>query len=396
MPTPDPRTPRSLVPLLVAGLAPLAWALALAVPAAAQPPAASEEDRSDAVMSFEDYEPRTGLVVPAHPVERARHPFVDVHSHQNGGMGAEQAAQLVADMDALNMAVMVNLSGGTGERLATSIAGLDRRHPGRFLTFANVDFDAFGGIDDPDFGRLAAQRLAEDVAAGAAGLKIFKNLGLTLTDAAGRRIATDDPRLDPIWEKAGELGIPVLIHTGEPHQFFEPWDRFNERWLELKERPGRERPPDRFPPWEQVMGEQWSMFRRHPGTTFIAAHLAWLGGDLGRLGRLLDELPNVVTEIGAVLAELGRQPRFARAWFIRYQDRVLFGKDSWAPEEYPVYFRTLETADEYFDYYRKRHASWKLYGLDLPDPVLRKLYYGNALRLFPAIDPERFPPLAGE
>ena len=138
------------------------------------------------------------------------------------------------------------------------------------------------------------------------------------------------------------------------------------------------------------MGEQWNVFRAHPGTTFIAAHLAWLGGDLGRLGDLFDELPNMYAEIGAVLAELGRQPRYARQWFIEYQDRVLFGKDAWNPDEYHVYFRTLETADEYFDYYRKRHAFWKLYGLDLPDDVLRKLYSDNALRIIPGIDRSQF------
>lgn len=141
------------------------------------------------------------------------------------------------------------------------------------------------------------------------------------------------------------------------------------------------------------MQEQWNLFRKHPDTTFIAAHLAWLGGDLGRLGRLLDEIPNMVTEIGAVVAELGRQPRQARWFFEKYQDRVLFGKDSWRPEEYPVIFRTLETADEYFPYYRKRHAFWRLYGLDLPDTVLRKLYYGNALRILPGLDSSDFPPV---
>ena len=139
------------------------------------------------------------------------------------------------------------------------------------------------------------------------------------------------------------------------------------------------------------MAEQWNIIRRHPKTRFISAHLSWLGGDLARLGRLLDSMPNMNVEIGAVLAELGRQPRFAREWLIKYQDRVLFGKDAWAPSEYPYYFRTLETADEYFDYYRKRHALWKLYGLDLPDEVLKKLYYKNALKLIPGIDRRLFP-----
>jgi len=342
------------------------------------------------VMYFEAYEPRSTLVVPEHPVPRAKYPIIDVHSHQRGNMPRKQLDQLVADMDSLNLQVLVNLSGSTGERLLTNIRNMEGTYPDRFVTFANIDFS---DIDDPEFGAKAAARLQRDFENGARGLKIFKNLGLTLKDGAGARVPTDDPRLDPIWEKAGELGIPVLIHTGEPAPFFEPQDEHNERWLELKERPNRARPPSEYPPWETVMEEQWNLFRKHPRTRFIAAHLAWLGGDLGRLGRLLDELPNMYTEIGAVLAELGRQPRFARQFLERYQDRVMFGKDSWRPTEYPYFFRTLETADEYFPYYRKRHAFWRLYGLDLPEVVLKKLYYGNALKLIPGIDPAPFPPV---
>jgi predicted TIM-barrel fold metal-dependent hydrolase len=338
-------------------------------------------------MRFEDYDPRSTLVVPAQPTPRARYPFIDVHSHQWNPTPAF-AEQLVAAMDRLNMGVMVNLSGRSGERFVSGLAALTAKHPSRFVAFANVDFER---IDEPDFGVRAAEQLERDVKSGARGLKIFKNLGMDLKDGSGQRVPTDDPRLDPIWRKAGELGIPVLIHTGDPAPFWEPMDRHNERWLELKEVPGRIRPPDQYPPWETILAEQWSVFRRHPGTTFIAAHLAWLGGDLGRLGRLFDSLPNMNAEIGAVLAELGRQPRFAREWLIRYQDRVLFGKDAWAEDEYPYYFRTLETADDYFDYYRRRHAFWKLYGLDLPDEVLKKLYYRNALRIIPGIDRRLFP-----
>ncbi len=187
------------------------------------------------------------------------------------------------------------------------------------------------------------------------------------------------------------VNIPVFIHSGEPASFFDPQDKYNERWLELKQFPNRARPPERYPSWEQVMSEQRHLFAKHPKTTFISAHLAWLGGDLGRLGAMLDTLPNVYTEIGAVLAEIARQPRFARDWFIKYQNRVLFGKDIWEPSEYHYYFRVLETADEYFDYYRKRHAFWKMYGLNLPDDVLKKLYYKNALRVIPGIDPAGFP-----
>jgi predicted TIM-barrel fold metal-dependent hydrolase len=339
-------------------------------------------------MTVEEYEPRSTLVVPSHPVPRAKYPFIDVHSHQSTTMSAAEAAQLVKDMDSINMRVMVNLSGRSGDALVTGIRNMAGRYPKRFVAFANLDFS---GIEEPGYGERTAAQLAKDVANGAQGLKIFKNLGLTVTDAKGNRVPVDDPRLDPVWRKCAELGIPVLIHSGEPRSFFEPADRFNERWLELKQFPDRARPPDRYPSWEQVMGEQHRLFARHPRTKFIDAHLGWLGGDLAQLGRLMDSLPNIYTEIGAVLAELGRQPRTARAWLIRYQDRVMFGKDSWARDEYPVYFRVLETDDEYFDYYRKRHAFWKLYGLDLPDTVLRKIYYGNALRVIPGIDRSAFP-----
>jgi predicted TIM-barrel fold metal-dependent hydrolase len=339
-------------------------------------------------MSIEEYDPKSTLVVPEHPLMRAKYPFIDVHSHQNSLMPEDSLDRLVKDMDGLNMRVMVNLSGGSGDRLQRGLANMKGRYKDRFVIFANLDF---AGIDDPDWGKRAAAQLEQDVKNGAQGLKIYKNLGLTLADSQGRRIPVDDPRFDPVWEACGRLGIPVLIHTGEPWSFFQPHDRFNERWLELKEIPSRARPADRFPTWEQIMGEQHKMFAKHPKTIFINAHLGWLGGNLAELGRLMDKLPNMYTEIGAVLAELGRQPRFAREWFIRYQDRVMFGKDSWNATEYHTYFRVLETADEYFDYYRKRHAFWKMYGLELPDEVLKKLYYKNALRVIPGINPAGFP-----
>ena len=360
-------------------------------PPATQPPAGGAEPAPPAVpaISFEEYEPKSTLVVPEHPVTRARFPFIDVHNHQRARtMTAEDVDKLVAEMDKLNMGLMVNLSGGSGDNFSQGLTRLRERHPKRFVQFANVDFEK---IDAPDFGAKAAQQLEADVRAGAQGLKIFKNLGMFTKDASGRRVPTDDPRLDPIWAKAGELGIPVLIHTGEPVAFWFPHDRFNERWLELKEFPNRRRDSPEFASFEQTMTEQHNLFRKHPKTVFINAHLGWLGHDLARLSKLMDELPNMNTEIGAVLHELGRQPRAAREFLIKYQDRVLFGKDSWAPVEYHTYFRTLETADEYFPYYRKRHAFWRLYGLDLPEEVLRKIYYRNALRIIPGIDRSQFP-----
>ncbi len=353
-------------------------------------PVADQKPGDDAVMSFEDYEPKSTLVVPEHPKTRAKYPFIDVHNHQDADeMTPAQVDKLVADMDGLNMAVMNNLSGGWGDTLAKGVRNLKGPYPKRFTEFANVDFKR---IDEPDFGINAARQLERDVKVGGAqGLKIFKNLGMFVVDKNGQRVHTDDPRIDPVWDKCAELGIPVLIHTGEPSPFWLPWDRHNERWLELKQYPSRRRTDPRFASFEVTMEEQHNLFRKHPKTIFIAAHLDWLGNDLGRLGKLLDEMPNVYTEIGAVLHEIGRQPRAARDFFIKYQDRVLFGKDIWEPSEYHVYFRVLETQDEYFDYYRKRHAFWKMYGLDLPDEVLKKLYYKNALRIIPGIDKSAFP-----
>jgi predicted TIM-barrel fold metal-dependent hydrolase len=341
-------------------------------------------------IAFDDYDPRSTLRVPEHRPTRAKYPFISVHEHPRIDMPAEQVDALVRRMDALNMQLAVNLSGRQGDVLANGVRRYNTRHPGRFVVFANVDFR---GIDAPDWGERAAAQLERDVKEGGAkGLKIFKNLGMELKDSKGERVHVDDSRIDPVWRKAGELGIPVLIHTGEPPAFFQPVDRTNERLLELTQFPDRARAPDRYPTFEQLMTEQHNMFRKHPRTKFINAHLGWLGADLGRLGALMDSLPNMYTELGAVLYELGRQPRFARQFFVKYQDRILMGKDiTEDPSEYHVYFRVLETGDEYFDYYRKRHAFWKMYGLELPDEVLKKVYYKNALRLIRGIDASAFP-----
>ena len=343
--------------------------------------------QTDTTMTFEEYEPKSTLVVPEHIVKSAKYPFIDVHNHQ-WRMATQDVSETAAEMDELNMAVMVNLSGRSGETLKEAVDNVRQNAPNRFIQFANISFD---NIDDPNWTEQTVRQLEEDYKNGARGLKIFKNLGLTATDSEGNRIPVDDPRIDPVWAKCGQLGIPVLIHTGEPAVFWEPIDKYNERWLEMKQFPNRHRNPEEFPSWEKVMSEQWNVFRKHPETTFINAHLGWLGNNLGRLGELMDEFPNMVTEIGAVLAELGRQPQYARQFFIKYQDRIMFGKDSWRPEEYYVYFRVLETSDEYFDYYRKRHAFWKMYGLNLPDDVLQKVYYKNALRIIPDIDRSLFP-----
>jgi len=336
-----------------------------------------------------DYQPRSTLVVPETLLTRARFPFVDVHGHQRAGqISPEEVDALIAEMDELNMAVMVNLSGGSGVSLVDGLGNMTARHPGRFVFFANINF---WGVGEENWGETAAAQLEEDVRNGAVGLKIFKGLGMTDVDTGGNRIPVDDPRIAPLWDKAGELGIPVLIHSADPAEFWQPHDEFNERWLELRLRPRRIRPPDRFPSFEQIIGEQHNLFRRHPNTNFIAAHLGWLGHDLARLGRVLDEIPNMYVDLGAVIYEFGRQPRFAKEWLLEYGDRVLMGKDAYNKEEFYPYFRVFETEDEYFDYYRRYHAFWQLYGMGLPDEVLRKIYYENALRIIPGLDRSLFP-----
>jgi predicted TIM-barrel fold metal-dependent hydrolase len=208
---------------------------------------------------------------------------------------------------------------------------------------------------------------------------------MTTRKADGTRLAVDDPELDAVWRKAAELNVPIFIHTAEPGEFFQPLDMHNERWLELALfRDRRNYEPEQVK-FDQLMTERDNMIRRNPRTTFIVAHFGWHANDLPRAAKMLDEFPNVVVELGAVLYDFGRQPRAAREFFIKYQDRILFGKDSFQPSEYPYYWRVFETADEYFDYYRDYHAFWKLYGMDLPDDVLRKVYYENAVRVIPGL-----------
>jgi len=323
-------------------------------------------------MSFEEYNPTATLVVPKNEVKRAKFTFIDVHSHQFR-MATQDLSGLIRSMDAMNMGIMVNLSGRNGDNLKQAVENVKQNYPNRFVVFANVDFEKIGS---EGWTAKAVKQLEEDVKNGAKGLKIYKSLGLRYKDVNGNRVAVDDPRIDPIWAKCGELGIPVLIHSADPKSFWDPFDSDNERWLELKTRPGRMR--------------SHRMFKKHPNTKFVNAHMGWYANNLSKLSTLLDEMPNMSVGIGAIIAELGRQPRTAKAFFIKYQDRILFGKDSWKPKEFPTYFRVLETNDEYFPYYKKYHAFWAMYGLDLPDEVLKKVYYKNALNLIPGLDRSLF------
>jgi predicted TIM-barrel fold metal-dependent hydrolase len=338
-------------------------------------------------MDFEAYDPVNTLVVPKHPVTKAKFPFIDVHNHQ-GNMGNQNLDGLITEMDKLNMKVMVNLSGRGGEELKKMVTNVKDHHPKRFIIFTNVSFN---GVGEDGWAEKAVKQLEEDVKNGANGLKIFKNLGFSVKDKSGKRVAVDDTRLDPIWKKCGELKIPVLIHTADPKPFWDSLDEKNERWLELATHPGRKRSKTDPEPWEELIEEQHRMFKKHPSTTFIAAHFGWYPNDLDHLGKLMDQMPNIVVEFGAVIAELGRQPRRAKEFFTKYQDRILFGKDSWVPDEYATYFRVLETEDEYFPYHKKYHAFWAMYGMGLSDSILKKIYYKNALRIIPNIDKTGFP-----
>lgn len=337
-------------------------------------------------IDFEKYNPPSSLVVPEHKLTKAKFPFIDVHNHQNG-LASGNLKDILQDMDAMNLKVMVNLSGGNGSRLKAQVDNTRSKAPGRFIIFANVNFD---GIGEKGWTEKAVQQLTEDVKNGASGLKVFKNLGLSVNDNSGKRVAIDDPRLDAIWNQCGRLKIPVLIHAADPKQFWQPADYSNERWLELITHPGRKRSNTNPAPWEQIIEEQHRMFRKHPGTTFINAHFGWYASDLSQLSKLMDQIPNMCVEFGAVIAELGRQPKMARQFFEKYQDRILFGKDSWQPDEYTTYFRVLETGDEYFPYHKKYHAFWRMYGMDLPDEILKKVYYKNAIRIIPGIDKKSF------
>lgn len=337
-------------------------------------------------MSFEAYNPKSTLVVPGKEIKSAKFRFIDIHSHQRD-MSVPALTNLLADMEKLNEGIMVNLSGGSGSDLKEKVTNINKSFPNRFVVFANVDFE---GVGTPDWGTKAATQLEQDIKNGAKGLKIFKSLGLRYKDNLGNRVAIDDPRLDPIWETCGRLGIPVLMHAADPKPFWDEMDSKNERWLELKTRPGRKRSANDPASWEQIIAEQHRVFKKHSETTFINAHMGWFANDLSTLGTLLDEMPNMYVGIAAVIAELGRQPQQARAFFIKYQDRILFGKDSWNPSEFPTYFRVLESNDEYFPYYKKYHAFWSMYGLHLPDEVLKKVYYKNALRIVPGLDTSLF------
>jgi predicted TIM-barrel fold metal-dependent hydrolase len=345
---------------------------------------ATSDDIGSAVYVGNDeirgYDPNPSLVVERTEIERPRYPVVDVHCHWS--LQADPEAMLEA-MDERNIIRVVNLSGGWGEQLA---AMLDKFSSDRFIIFCNIDFST---IDEPDFGVRAAAQLERNHLAGAGGLKIFKDLGLRITDDSGNLIAVDDPRLDPIWAKCGQLGMPVLIHTADPVAFFEPIDADNERWMQLKRHPSWSFYGDAFPDRQTLLAQRNRVMARHPHTIFIGAHVGGNAEDLAAAARVMQDHPNLYVDISGRVGELGRQPYAARRFLIEHQDRVLFGSDRFPGRadqpRYRIYFRFLETDDEYFDYYDHPFppaGDWRIYGVHLPDAVLRKIYHGNADRIF--------------
>ena len=339
--------------------------------------------------SILDYRPRSTLVTVEHKVAKAKFPAVDVHGHPGNLTTPDAINRVVSVMDSLNLKVMLVAENVTGERLTRTLAALNASpHKDRFRVLSGVDFRNVG----PGWAVNAVKQLEADVKAGAIGVgEVPKGFGLRTTKPDGSRLRVDDPELDPLWGAFARLDVPAFIHTGEPQEFFQPLDYRNERWLELALFSDRRNNQPGQVSFEQLMTERNNVFRKHPKTRFVAAHFAWHANDLQRLSKLLDEFPNVTIEAGAILYDLGRQPRAAREFFVKYQDRIMFGKDSFQPDEYPYYWRVFETADEYFDYYRDYHAFWKMYGMALPDEVLKKVYYKNAVRVFKGLPTAGWP-----
>ena len=343
--------------------------------------------------SIVDYRPHSTLVTGERKVPKAKFPAIDFHGHPGGSLLASVAGldEMGGYMDDIGVQLMVAANNTSGDELSRLVA-LTRTSPkmkDRLRVLTGIDFR---GVGSPGWAAGAIAKLEADVAAGAVGIgEIGKGFGLSTKQADGSRLRIDDPELDPVWQAAARLKLPVFIHTADPQEFWKPIDNSNERWLELALFPGRRYPPEQYPSFEQLMDERDAMLKRNPGTTFVIAHLGWHANDLGRLGRMFDAMPNVNAEVGAVLYDIGRQPRGAHDFFVKYQDRIIFGKDSYQPDEYPYSWRVFETNDEYFDYYRDYHAFWKLYGIGLPDAVLKKVYYGNALRITPNLPKAGFP-----
>lgn len=340
-------------------------------------------------------------------VVKARYPVIDIHTHlshsarQQNGVPLAPARVFLADpsfllpvMDRHNIRALNNLTGGFGPGLVECVQKYDRAYPDRFYTFTEPSYNR---VLEPGYPKIQAQAISDAHAAGAKGLKILKTLGLYLREniTSGKLLKVDDPRFDPMWDACGQLGMPVAIHVSDPVAFFTPTDRFNERYEELNNHPDWSYYGKDFPSNAEILEARNRVFARHPKTQFITLHVGNFAEDLENVSQNLDRFPNMHVDIAARIGELGRQPRTARAFFEKYQDRILFGTDATPhgdryPQQvyndklYQIYFRFLETDDEYFDYAPAEvppQGRWRIYGIHLPDDALRKVYHANAARL---------------
>ena len=378
----------ALVPFLLAVLSACvqdtpAQSKSEAAPAAQIGYKAAQGAEEKKTLLLRDFKPVSMMHVPEHKIDRAKFYVIDVHNHINDAQGIDEhmdPKRVIQIMDATNVKTVVILTGMWGDKLQKVVDEMLKPYPGRFMVFTQIDWRK---IDDSNFSREMVEQLDDAVRRGARGLKLLKDLGLGVREKSGKLVVVDDPRLDPVWEECGRLGIPVFIHTGDPEAFFHPIDANNERYEELIEHPDWSFYGPQFPRLQDLLEARNRMFAKHPHTTFVSLHMGW-PENLPWVAKMLDEHPNVMVEFGAREAELGRQPRQTRELFLKYQDRVMFGTDnSLDVDLYRNHFRWLETADEYFDPWGyPGQGRWKAYGLQLPDPVLEKIYHKNAERLF--------------
>ena len=337
-------------------------------------------------MHLAEYKPRSKLVTGNTKVEKPRYPVLDAHNHLGetfGGSWDQHPAQELIDvLDAAGVQKLVDLDGGWGEELLN-------RHLDHFKNFAPERFQIFGGVDwakwnekKNQFGEWAARQFELQIQRGAQGLKIWKNLGLRVRDNRGNLVPVNDKRLDPIWAKAAEYKVPITIHIADPVAFFEPIDEHNERYEELGRHIEWSFYGDPFPPFDTLITQFSDLIQSHPETTFIGAHVGCYAENLAWVGGLIERCPNFYVDIAARISELGRQPYSSIRFFTKYQDRILFGTD-FPPNTdwYRIFYRFLETDDEYFNYGLDeipQQGRWHIYGLDLPESILKKVYFQNA------------------
>jgi predicted TIM-barrel fold metal-dependent hydrolase len=352
--------------------------LALQSPLCAQSPGDIRE------LKLRDWEPRSMMVTKTTIVEKPMYPVVDMHNHLGGGkqfLTPQRVQRYLTEMNEAGVRTVVNLDGGWGDKLMETLAALDEAHPGRFLTYALINFD---NIDDADWSQREAKRLEESFAAGAKGLKFHKLFGLHYRYKNGKLVQVDDAKLDAVWEMCAKYKRPVVIHIADPAAFFTPLDRYNERWHELNQHPNWLFFGDQIPQRQELLDQLHRVIAKHPKTTFVNTHFGNNAEDLGSVADKLDKYPNMFVDIDARISELGRQPYTARKFFLKYQDRIMFGTDTTPRREaYRIYYRFLETDDEYFNCAESHHLQgfWNIYGIYLPKEVLDKVYRKNAERV---------------